>query len=44
VSSQQSLPEPRVLRTGKSMAFADALVRADGDIVARASATFRVLA
>ena len=36
--------EPRVLRTGKSMAFADALVRADGDVVARASATFRVLA
>ena len=36
--------EPRVLRTGKSMAFADALIRADGDIIARASATFRVLA
>jgi uncharacterized protein (TIGR00369 family) len=35
--------EPRVLRTGKSVAFADALVTADGQIVARASATFRVL-
>jgi uncharacterized protein (TIGR00369 family) len=36
--------EPRVLRAGKSMAFADALIRADGDVIARASATFRVLA
>jgi uncharacterized protein (TIGR00369 family) len=36
--------EPRVLRTGKSMAFADALIRADGEVIARASATFRVLA
>lgn len=35
--------EPRVLRTGKSMAFADAIVAADGQVVARASATFRVL-
>jgi uncharacterized protein (TIGR00369 family) len=35
--------EPRVLRTGKSMGFADALVTADGTVVARASATFRVL-
>jgi uncharacterized protein (TIGR00369 family) len=35
--------EPRVLRTGKSMGFADALVTADGGIIARASATFRVL-
>lgn len=35
--------EPRVLRTGRSVAFADALVTADGQIVARASATFRVL-
>lgn len=36
--------EPRVLRTGKSMGFADALVTADGAVIARASATFRVLA
>ena len=35
--------EPRVLRAGKSMAFADALVTADGEVIARASATFRVL-
>jgi uncharacterized protein (TIGR00369 family) len=35
--------EPRVLRTGRSMAFADAVVTANGQIVARASATFRVL-
>jgi uncharacterized protein (TIGR00369 family) len=35
--------EPRVLKTGKSMGFADALVKADGAVVARASATFRVL-
>ena len=35
--------EPRVLRTGRSMGFADALVTADGGTVARASATFRVL-
>jgi uncharacterized protein (TIGR00369 family) len=36
--------EPRVIKTGKSMAFADALVTADGATIARASATFRVLA
>src|SRR5262245_14436975 len=35
--------EPRVLKTGKSMGFADALVKADDQLVARASATFRVL-
>ena len=35
--------EPRVLRTGRSMGFADAVVTANGQIVARASATFRVL-
>lgn len=35
--------EPRVLRVGGSLAFADALVTADGSIVARASASFRVL-
>lgn len=36
--------EPRVIKTGKSMAFADALITADGVTIARASATFRVLA
>ena len=35
--------EPRVLRTGKSMSFADALVTADGATIARASATFRAM-
>jgi uncharacterized protein (TIGR00369 family) len=35
--------EPRVLKTGKSMGFADALVKADGAVIARASATFRIL-
>jgi uncharacterized protein (TIGR00369 family) len=35
--------EPRVIKTGKSMAFADALITADGATIARASATFRVL-
>jgi acyl-coenzyme A thioesterase PaaI-like protein len=40
---QWMLIEPRVLRTGRSMGFADALVTADGTVVARASATFRVL-
>ena len=35
--------EPRVLRTGKSLSFADALIKADGAVIARASATFRVL-
>lgn len=35
--------EPRVLRTGKTVGFADALVTADGAVIARASATFRVL-
>jgi acyl-coenzyme A thioesterase PaaI-like protein len=32
-----------VLRTGRSMGFADALVTADGAIIARASATFRIM-
>jgi uncharacterized protein (TIGR00369 family) len=35
--------EPRVLRVGNAMAFADALVTADGAAVARASASFRVM-
>ena len=34
---------PRVLKTGRSMGFADAVVTADGDIIARASATFRIM-
>lgn len=34
--------EPRVLKAGKSLAFADALVTADGETIARASASFKV--
>ena len=34
---------PRVLKAGRSMGFVDALVTADGETVARASATFRIL-
>ena len=34
---------PRVVKVGKSMAFADALITADGAVIARANATFRVL-
>lgn len=33
---------PRVLKAGRSMGFVDAVVTADGETVARASATFRV--
>ena len=35
--------EPRVLRVGDGMAFADALVTADGTIVARAGGSFRAI-
>jgi uncharacterized protein (TIGR00369 family) len=35
---------PRLLRDGKSMGFVDALITADGGLIARASATFRNLA
>jgi uncharacterized protein (TIGR00369 family) len=35
--------EPRVLRTGRSMSFADALIMADGALIARADASFRSL-
>lgn len=34
--------EPRVIRAGRSMGFVDALITADGTVIARASATFRV--
>jgi uncharacterized protein (TIGR00369 family) len=40
---QWLLIEPRVLKVGSTLAFADALVTADGAIVARASGTFRML-
>lgn len=35
---------PRVLKAGRTMGFADALVLADGAAIARASASFAVLA
>jgi uncharacterized protein (TIGR00369 family) len=34
---------PRVLKAGRSMGFVDAVVTADGEIIARASATFRLV-
>jgi uncharacterized protein (TIGR00369 family) len=34
--------EPRVVKAGRSLGFVDALVTADGDVVARANATFRL--
>lgn len=34
---------PRVLRAGRTTCFVDALVTADGALIARASATFRVV-
>jgi len=35
--------EPRVIKAGGTLGFADALITADGDTIARASATFRML-
>ncbi len=40
---QWMLITPRVLKAGRSMGFVDALVTADGTVIARASATFRVV-
>lgn len=34
---------PRVIKAGGSIAFVEALVTADGEIIARAAATFRIL-
>lgn len=34
--------EPRVVRFGKSLGVVDALITADGEVVARADATFRI--
>lgn len=39
---QWMLIAPRVLKAGKSLAFADALVTADGETIARASASFKI--
>ena len=43
-TGQWMLITPRVLKAGRSMGFVDALVTADGTVIARASATFRVTA
>jgi uncharacterized protein (TIGR00369 family) len=34
---------PRLLKAGRSIGFVDALVTADGETIARASATFRII-
>jgi uncharacterized protein (TIGR00369 family) len=34
---------PRVLRAGRSLGFVDCIVSADGEAIARGSATFRIL-
>lgn len=34
--------EPRVIRVGGTLGFVDALVTADGEVIARADATFRI--
>jgi uncharacterized protein (TIGR00369 family) len=34
--------EPRVVRRGSSLGFVDALVTADGEVIARCNATFKV--
>jgi acyl-coenzyme A thioesterase PaaI-like protein len=34
---------PRVLRASKTMGFVDAVISADGEPIARANATFRVV-
>jgi uncharacterized protein (TIGR00369 family) len=36
--------DPRVVKTGTTLGFVDALVSADGEIMVRAAATFRMLA
>ena len=42
-AGQWLLIAPRVVKIGNTLGFADALVTADGETVARASATFRML-
>ena len=36
--------DPRVVKTGSALGFAGALITADGEVIARTSAIFRVLA
>ena len=40
---QWLLIDPRVVKTGSTLGFVDALITADGEIIARATATFRML-
>jgi acyl-coenzyme A thioesterase PaaI-like protein len=40
---QWLLIEPRVVKTDTTLGFVDALITADGEIIARATATFRML-
>ena len=35
--------DPRVVKTGSTLGFVDALITADGETIARASAVFRML-
>ena len=35
--------EPRLIRAGRTIGFADALITADGETIARANATFRLV-
>ena len=36
--------EPRIVKAGRTLGFVDALISADDKIIARAAATFRILA
>ena len=40
---QWLLIDPRVVKTGSTLGFVDALIAADGETIARATATFRML-
>ena len=40
---QLLLIDPRVVKTGSTLGFVDALIAADGETIARATATFRML-
>ena len=40
---QWLLIDPRVVKTGSTLGFVDALITADGEAIARATATFRML-
>jgi uncharacterized protein (TIGR00369 family) len=42
-AGQWLLIAPRIVKTGRTLGFVDALVTADGETIARAAATFRML-